>query len=95
MSMRFGPLLAVAAASLLCSTPALAVQAATKTSVEKPKPKESKVLKRRCENISPLGSRIATKRVCGTEAEWRDYQLQDRQAVEKAQMGPCVRGGGC
>ena len=94
MSMRFEPLLAVTAAILLCSSPAMAAQA-MKVSVEKPKPKESKLLKRRCENIIPLGSRIATKRVCGTEAEWRDYQLQDREAVEKAQMGPWVRGGGC
>jgi hypothetical protein len=48
-----------------------------------------------CENITPIGSRLATKRFCGTRAEWADRKLQDKQALEKAQMGPCVRNAGC
>ena len=46
-----------------------------------------------CENITPIGSRLATKRFCGTRAEWADRKLQDKQALEKAQMSPCVRDG--
>jgi hypothetical protein len=46
-----------------------------------------------CETITPIGSRLATKRFCGTRAEWADRKLQDKQALEKAQMGPCVRDG--
>jgi hypothetical protein len=44
-----------------------------------------------CENITPIGSRLATKRFCGTRAEWEDRRRQDREAVENAQRSPCVR----
>lgn len=43
-----------------------------------------------CEDIVQTGSRIATKRFCGTRAEWEDKKKQDREAVEKAQLNPCV-----
>ena len=43
-----------------------------------------------CENITPVGSRIATKRFCGTRAEWEDRRRQDREAIENAQRSPCV-----
>lgn len=43
-----------------------------------------------CENITPIGSRLATKRFCGTRAEWADRKRQDREALEAAQKGPCV-----
>lgn len=43
-----------------------------------------------CESITPIGSRLATKRFCGTRAEWADRRRQDREALEAAQRGPCV-----
>ena len=43
-----------------------------------------------CENIVVTGSRLATKRFCGTRAEWEDRRRQDREAVEAAQRSPCV-----
>ena len=43
-----------------------------------------------CENIIPIGTRLATKRFCGTRAEWEDRRRQDREAVENAQRSPCV-----
>lgn len=43
-----------------------------------------------CEDIVQTGSRIATKRFCATKAEWEDKKRQDREAVEKAQLSPCV-----
>jgi hypothetical protein len=43
-----------------------------------------------CQNITPIGSRLATKRFCGTRAEWEDRKRQDREALEAAQKGPCV-----
>ncbi len=46
-----------------------------------------------CEKITPVGSRLATKRFCGTRAEWADRKLQDKQALERAQLSPCVRDG--
>lgn len=48
-----------------------------------------------CENITPVGSRLATKRFCGTRAEWADRKLQERQALEDAQRSPCVHKAGC
>ena len=46
-----------------------------------------------CETIKPVGSRLTTKRFCGTRAEWEDRKQQDRQALEKAQLSPCARNG--
>ncbi|WP_395622936.1 hypothetical protein [Sphingomonas daechungensis] len=48
-----------------------------------------------CENITPIGSRLATKRFCGTRAEWADRKAQERQALEDAQRAPCVHKAGC
>ena len=48
-----------------------------------------------CETVTPTGSRLTTKRFCGTRAEWAEKKLQDRQELEKAQRGPCLPGGGC
>lgn len=48
-----------------------------------------------CENITPVGSRLATKRFCGTRAEWADRKMQERQALEEAQRSPCVHKAGC
>ena len=43
-----------------------------------------------CQVITPVGSRLATKKVCATRAEWEDKKRQDRDAVEKAQTQLCV-----
>jgi hypothetical protein len=43
-----------------------------------------------CEDIIQTGSRIASRRYCGTRAQWEDRKRQDREAVEKAQLSPCV-----
>ena len=45
-----------------------------------------------CEDIVQTGSRLATKRFCGTRAEWDARQKQDRDTVENAQRmatDPC------
>ncbi|HEX6410580.1 MAG TPA: hypothetical protein VFZ88_08305 [Sphingomicrobium sp.] len=48
-----------------------------------------------CEKITPVGSRLTTKRFCGTRAEWAEKRRLDREEVEKVQRGPCVRHAGC
>lgn len=48
-----------------------------------------------CETIKMIGSRLATRRYCGTRAEWADRKMQERQAIEDAQRSPCVRNAGC
>lgn len=91
MLMRVVP--SVALAALLISSPTLAQDpAATKAAQTVPAsntnigPKDEKI----CENITPIGSRLASKRFCGTRAEWEDRKRQDREAVENAQRSPCV-----
>ena len=45
-----------------------------------------------CESIVPLGSRLATKKVCATRAEWEERRRLDREVVDQAQKqigGPC------
>jgi hypothetical protein len=39
-----------------------------------------------CEKQEVLGSRLQTRRVCRTRAEWADLRLQDRQEIEKIQV---------
>jgi hypothetical protein len=39
-----------------------------------------------CEKQGELGSRLATKRVCMTAAEWEIRRREDREALEKAQI---------
>jgi len=45
-----------------------------------------------CEDIVQTGSRLATKRVCATRAEWAERKKQDREVTEGAQRNanpPC------
>ena len=43
-----------------------------------------------CQVITPVGSRLATKKICATRAEWEDKKRQDREVTEKAQTQLCV-----
>lgn len=43
-----------------------------------------------CETITPIGTRLGTKKFCGTRAEWADRKRQDREALERAQLSPCM-----
>jgi hypothetical protein len=38
-----------------------------------------------CKKETILGSRLTTRRVCWTRAEWEEKQRLDREAIEKAQ----------
>lgn len=66
------------------SLPALAqAQPAPNTSTGNPN-------ERVCENITITGSRLATRRFCGTRAEWAERKRADREALDSAQRSPCV-----
>lgn len=43
-----------------------------------------------CETITPIGTRLGTKKFCGTRAEWADRKRQDREVLERAQLSPCM-----
>ncbi len=79
-------LFAAAIAALSIGPPALSqpVSAADKPAAD---PNQ-----RVCEDIVQTGSRLATKRFCGTRAEWDARQKQDRDMVDNAQRmaaDPC------
>lgn len=38
-----------------------------------------------CEKQTIIGTRLATRRVCATRAEWEEKRRQDKEAIDKAQ----------
>ena len=47
-----------------------------------------------CEKQEVLGSRLATKRICMTAAEWEIRRREDREAIDKAQTNRRGPDGG-
>ena len=45
-----------------------------------------------CERQESIGSRIASKRICMTRAQWADRRLQDRQELERVQVQRGMKG---
>jgi hypothetical protein len=48
-----------------------------------------------CEKLSVVGSRLATRRVCATRAEWAESRKLDREETEKAQRLSCLTQAKC
>jgi hypothetical protein len=59
--------------------PAVATAGENKTTAKDP----NRII---CEKQEVVGSRLATKRVCMTAAEWADRRRDDRDAINKAQV---------
>jgi len=75
----------------LCALPlaALLGAAASPPSVAPQQAKDAQALNPNeviCEKQPVTGSRLGTKRVCKTRAQWADERLQDRQGIEKVQV---------
>lgn len=73
-------LLAVAGASLLAGA-AVASPPATKSDPNK----------KICRSEAANGSRLGSKRICKTAAEWADYARQTREAVDQIQQRRAAR----
>lgn len=43
-----------------------------------------------CEDVTATGSRLATKRICATRAEWAEKRKQDKDTLDAIQRGPNV-----
>jgi hypothetical protein len=72
-------------------TPAVVKVAAQPGAVVGPNPTE-----RVCEKVGVIGSRLDTKRVCMTRAEWAQRKRADQDEVERAQMQRgCKYESGC
>jgi len=74
---------------LLCTAPAIAGDDA-RAPTDKRDP--NKMI---CEEEEVLGSRLATKRVCMTRAEWAEQQRTDRALIDRSQTSACQRQAGC
>jgi hypothetical protein len=48
-----------------------------------------------CEKQSILGSRLATRRVCATRAEWAESRRLDKEAIDLGQKSACLPSAGC
>jgi hypothetical protein len=50
-----------------------------------------------CQDITVVGSRLATKRICATRAEWAAKRQQDKDEVDRIQRNLCVptKSGSC
>ena len=86
--MRLIPLLQALAAIGWASAPAVADPSAVVASekVRPPADPNQKI----CEDITMVGSRIATKRICATREEWAAKKRQDKDEVDRIQRSPCM-----
>ena len=77
------------AGAFLCAAaaPVVAQTAAPTTPPEARDP--NKVI---CEKQEVVGSRLATRRVCMTRAQWADLRRQDRQEIDKVQTRRTMSG---
>lgn len=50
-----------------------------------------------CQDITVIGSRLATKRICATRAEWEQKRRDDKDTIDEIQRSPCLRdeSGNC
>ena len=74
---------------VIATTLGAAAQLAAEPAAKPPKGDPNEVV---CEKITAIGTRLATKRVCATRAEWAEKRKLDREAVDQAQRsanGPC------
>jgi hypothetical protein len=83
---RLNKVLTIGTASILLAAPSYAQQPSSSNRVSAD-PNE-----RICEDIIAVGSRLATKRICATRAEWEAQKKADRDVIEDAQRhanDPC------
>lgn len=45
-----------------------------------------------CEKQEVIGTRLGTRRICRTRAQWADIRLQERQEIEKMQTQRGMKG---
>lgn len=91
--MAFRP--AIAAVSVIgwvVAMPGMALADPSSVQAQSPRP-AADPNQRICETETVIGSRLATRKICGTRAEWAERRKQDRQTVEEIQRlqgQPCI-----
>lgn len=82
MDSRVTLALLIASSFALAPAPLLAEQA------QSPKDPNERI----CEKQAVIGSRLATRKVCATRAEWEEKRRLDKETIDGAQRaanGPC------
>ena len=79
------------------SPPATVTTAATATVTAAPKKLARNDPNRMvCEDVEELGSRLSSKRICMTNAEWKQQRSDSRDAVDHTQINRgCLQSGSC
>lgn len=80
---------AIVAASLLSL---FATSATAREDSKRKAPDPNEVI---CKKEDVLGSRLQSRKVCRTRAEWAEQRQIDRHNVERSQTGSCQRQAGC
>ena len=83
---------AAAAAGLLVSAQSAAQMPAASAPAATSKNAGSNANEVVCERHVITGSRLGSRRICMTRAQWADLRLQDRQEVEKVQTRRGMKG---
>jgi hypothetical protein len=78
--------LILAAVSMAPSALAAQAPAASAGQPTKPSDNPTRII---CEKVEQIGTRIGSKRVCMTAAEWAEQRRQNREVVEHAQQTRC------
>jgi hypothetical protein len=82
-----GSALATAGISSEPSTKSASIASETQAgTVKKGKDPNEKV----CETHQVLGSRLATRRVCATRAEWKERRQRERDIIDRTQTQRCA-----
>ncbi|HEY0445414.1 MAG TPA: hypothetical protein VGD19_03075 [Allosphingosinicella sp.] len=68
---------------ILAAAAVVASLAAPASATEITNSRSKSAKKQRCETTTEIGSRLARKRICMSEAEWREMRAQTRTDVEK------------
>ena len=85
----------VATALLVALTPAGAQTppAAATGSAPAAQPAKTKPERVICESETEIGSRLASRRVCMTESQWKEHQLRTQGQLDQFHMTTQGRGG--
>ena len=87
--MRLSSCVTFVAALAWATAPAMAADPVAPVASEKVRPPADPNQKI-CQDITQVGSRLGTKRICATRAEWAAKRKDDRDTVDGIQRNPCI-----
>lgn len=83
--MRRGLMLTLVGLAMLAGATSLSAKDPAKASQQARDPNE-----KICETQTVLGSRLATRRVCATRAEWAERKQRERDILDRTQVQRCA-----